>query len=552
MATTFISRNTSKSVSLTKADTTLVLVDKITLASQTDGIGASGTALDRMVIINGKLTAKSVGVVFGAAKAGDLDGSVVVSETGSITTSGTGIRATADGMEIVNRGTIAGRLSGVEVIGANARVTNEDTIASSAGKALTVAGASAMVVNNGSLSAQTDVVSLTGNRSVMTNNGEIGSSAAAGIAATGTGTIITNNGSIGTRGHGIFATGASEIITNNKTIGSGGSAIIAKGRDVIVTNSGTLTAAADGIALYGDHGVITNRRTIEVGGTGMRVSADGATANNLSNLKGYIAMSGEGDDIRGANSGTMTSTKGVAVDFSKAPDSSFSNTGLIVSAASIAFKGGDGQQSLTNRGSIRGDVDLGAGNDYFDGRGGSVDGSIKGGAGHDTYVVDDAKAPFVEAKDAGNDLVIAHVNYTLRDNFESLTLGGTSTFNATGNGLANKIHGNGAVNRIDGKAGNDTIWGHGGDDVLTGGSGTDQFVFAKGDDRDTITDFAASGSTHDVLDLTGLDTITSFTDFMANHARQVGLDVLIDALNGDSILLKNVKLAYLDKGDFLF
>ncbi|WP_175386529.1 hypothetical protein [Rhizobium sp. 9140] len=49
-----------------------------------------------------------------------------------------------------------------------------------------------------------------------------------------------------------------------------------------------------------------------------------------------------------------------------------------------------------------------------------------------------------------------------------------------------------------------------------------------------------------------MKAITSFTDLMKNHARQMGSDVMIDATGGDSILLKGVKLAHFDKGDFFF
>jgi serralysin len=77
-------------------------------------------------------------------------------------------------------------------------------------------------------------------------------------------------------------------------------------------------------------------------------------------------------------------------------------------------------------------------------------------------------------------------------------------------------------------------------------------VFATKDGRDTITDFVANGSKHDILDLTGLGSIIDYKDLVQHHMKQVGHDVYIDGLNGDSILLQNVKLAALDVGDFLF
>ncbi|KQS64068.1 hypothetical protein ASG39_12855 [Rhizobium sp. Leaf371] len=552
MAFRFLTKSTKTSVSFTEADTKLVLVKDVTISVTGSGIVASGLAMSRDVVIDGKVSAGASGVLFGAANAGDLDGSVVVSRTGSIAAGTFGISATAVGMDLVNRGSLAGKQAGINVVGSKANVANESSITSSAGSAVLVKGAAAMVVNNGKMAGQLDALKLSGDRIVMTNNKDISSATAAGIVVDGVGTIVTNNGSISTRGNGVTATGASEIITNNGTVNSGTTAIAAKGKNAIVTNSGILQASGDGIVLSGAKGTVTSTKTIAVGGIAIHVIADDAIVNNRGSLTGAVGISVDGDSARGANSGTISASKGSAVDFTKADQSSFNNSGVLSATSGITFKGGDGQQSVTNSGTLKGDVLLGGGNDYFDGRAGTVTGKVAGGTGNDTYVIDNARTLLVEAKTAGNDLVISHVSYTLADNFEFLTLGGTAAVNGAGNGLANQIHGNSAANRIDGKAGNDMIWGHRGADTLTGGAGSDHFVFSTGDGRDVITDFAASGSTHDILDLTTVKAITDFADLMKNHARQVGSDVMIDATGGDSILLKNVKLGHLDKGDFFF
>jgi Ca2+-binding RTX toxin-like protein len=154
----------------------------------------------------------------------------------------------------------------------------------------------------------------------------------------------------------------------------------------------------------------------------------------------------------------------------------------------------------------------------------------------------------------GRDLVKTTVSFTLGSSFEKLTLNGTGNITATGNLLANLLHGNSGNNSIDGMAGmagKDMIWGRAGTDILTGGTGADQFIFNTGDGKDTVTDFAATGTAHDVLDLTELASVTSYADLARNHMRQVGDDVRIDGLNGDSILLKDVKLSALDVSDFL-
>ncbi|MDG1531503.1 MAG: hypothetical protein P8Q99_09130 [Paracoccaceae bacterium] len=42
------------------------------------------------------------------------------------------------------------------------------------------------------------------------------------------------------------------------------------------------------------------------------------------------------------------------------------------------------------------------------------------------------------------------------------------------------------------------------------------------------------------------------TDLLANHANQVGLDVVIDDGSGDTITLTDVALGDLDVDDFIF
>lgn len=201
----------------------------------------------------------------------------------------------------------------------------------------------------------------------------------------------------------------------------------------------------------------------------------------------------------------------------------------------------------------------GAGNDRLDGGLGAD--QMLGGLGNDIYFVDDAGDVVTEASKGGTDTVYASVSHRLSANVERLELTGRSFIDGTGNDLANRIVGNTGGNVLKGMDGNDVLDGKGGTDVLdggkgndtlTGGGGIDRFVFKTGYGKDTITDFTATGKANDIIDLTGMKTITDFSDLKANHMQQRGADVLIDALNGDTLLLKGVVLSDLDAADFLF
>ena len=128
--------------------------------------------------------------------------------------------------------------------------------------------------------------------------------------------------------------------------------------------------------------------------------------------------------------------------------------------------------------------------------GGGAD-AMAGGAGNDTYYVDNSGDFVLEASNSGTDLVNSSISYVLGSNVENLIFTGTGNFAGTGNALANNIAGGagndtltgGAGNdALDGGAGNDTLIGGAGNDTLTGGTGADLFIFI-GTGTNTIADF---------------------------------------------------------------
>lgn len=128
------------------------------------------------------------------------------------------------------------------------------------------------------------------------------------------------------------------------------------------------------------------------------------------------------------------------------------------------------------------------GNDYLDGgegndtlNGGSGSDKMHGGEGNDTYVVD-ASDQIDEWENEGIDTVQSATSFTLGDNFENLTLTGSSGLSGTGNVLDNVLVGNSGTNTLRGYEGNDTLDGGIGNDKMLGGVGNDTYVVnATGD-----------------------------------------------------------------------
>jgi Ca2+-binding RTX toxin-like protein len=161
---------------------------------------------------------------------------------------------------------------------------------------------------------------------------------------------------------------------------------------------------------------------------------------------------------------------------------------------------------------------------------------MQGGAGDDTYVVDDTDDAVIETSNNGTDTVLTFVTFTLPRDVEVLTLAATAGAIA-GNGsvLANTMNGNDSNNTLNGDAGDDTLFGNGGrdtlfgtdgddrlfggaqdddlrggadDDTLDGGAGNDDMDGGSGDDTYWVD---TSGDT--ITDSSGFDTVRSFTTF---------------------------------------
>lgn len=176
------------------------------------------------------------------------------------------------------------------------------------------------------------------------------------------------------------------------------------------------------------------------------------------------------------------------------------------------------------------------GNDTIDG-GGSID-KLIGGAGDDTYYVENTRDTVSEGTNAGNDTVYSTAgSYTLGANIENLYITGNAV-TAIGNGSNNLLDATGTLmaNTLSGMAGNDTLDGGDYADTLIGGTGADSFVFTSTDGTsDTVTDFSRmQGDKLDISDLLiGFDPATSdITQFVRIDTVGTGSVLFVDADGG--------------------
>ena len=271
--------------------------------------------------------------------------------------------------------------------------------------------------------------------------------------------------------------------------------------DAVVFNSGLLSGVATGVDV-GNNATIQNSGTIEAGGTAI-IANGGAEITNSGGVYGNIGVVVGGGVVDLMNTGTIIGETNAIVITNANGTLLLRNEGTIatLSGSLAAIKGlgngdtlinsgtvdggvdlGDGTNTLTNSGLIAGDVSFGVGNDTFDGRGGIVFGTVQGGFGDDTYIVDDSAIALLENAGEGTDEVRATVNFTLGAEFENLTLLGAENLNGGGNNLANILAGNSGHNDLRGYEENDTIGGFAGDDALYGGEGNDSLAGGYGND----------------------------------------------------------------------
>ncbi len=166
--------------------------------------------------------------------------------------------------------------------------------------------------------------------------------------------------------------------------------------------------------------------------------------------------------------------------------------------------------------------------------------TLRGGAGNDTYLIQNSSAIIIENANEGIDQVIVQSSYILPANVEnaSVEFFTNSNINLTGNDAANELRGNRADNILLGGLGDDLLVGDDGNDTLDGGGGNDRLDGGLGDDIYII------DSTSDLIvsDRGGNDTVIASADFVVPNTSRIMIETLRAAI-GSAITLTGSDIA---------
>ena len=428
MAIHATSANTSTTITANTYGDIWVVDAGVRVTTTGDAIDGTGSNGNKTFLIYGNLIAEDDGIDLGDStnNNGGVN-RVLISSTGSIFAESNAIESSGGFLELTNEGSLFS--IGPTIFaedGANV-ITNTGTITSSGSYGIYAADGNNTISNGGAITSSGSYgIGALGGNNVITNTGTITSSAAYGIYAFNANNTISNGGAITADSVGIYAIGGSSEVTNTGTITSSHSyGIYAGSGNNTVSNGGHVVTASDGIIAPGPGNLIANSGSV-------------VTSSTLATEAAVNIVSLAGASSRLVNNGELASQLN-------------------------AVLGGAGNETIVNRGTMDGNVDLGKGADLFKGWFGAVDGEIHGGIGFDTI-----------GGGAGEDVIFG-------DNGNDVLKGG---------------------------GGHDILTGGTGQDTLRGGLGDDSFNFnsvndsAVGAQRDHIVDFAKG---EDVIDVSTID-----------------------------------------------
>lgn len=323
----------------------------------------------------------------------------------------------------------------------------------------------------------------------------------------------------------LAAADAIYVLAGANVVASEDTAIEGLGSLNVATIAGNVYGDVDGIG-FGDNRTLDASAVVRVlagasvsgADDGVQVLAHDSYVSNLGTIAGRygINMQGDLDGVsRIFNAGVVSAN----IDglYLAGPEAKvITNTGIIEGGRFSLHSLDISVDRLINRGTMIGDIDFGGGNDFYDGRGGSVEGTILGGGGVDTFI----PGAGAEVIDGGTELDVLDFRSTsgirmaldgsvvsagtaagdtylnIEAVFGSLT--GADTI--SGNAAANSLSGYGGADNLSGGAGADTLIGGAGKDKIWGGGGNDQFWFQNLTDcGDTVMDYGNVAGNNDTI-----------------------------------------------------
>lgn len=431
-ATIVISSNSTTAQTLNDGDTLTVNSG----VSLTRGSGVT-------VTLNGSSEITNNGTIQETGTGRTIDTSSTANKTFTVTNNGLISAVSTDAFRVnsdsavtlINSGTIQVTAGGQAIDWAGI-TTKSNTLTNHATGSITTVGEDAVRPGTNGIVNNAGIIS-------ATPTGTTSPSGSDGIQANGTGVMVTNTGTISGR-HGITGGAAGFSITVHNDAGTisavngSGLNIDDLGSSANVTNAfgatikGGVTAAstdADGDGVDVD-GVLTLTNSGDILGLGAKgasnaegIAAGGGSITNTATGRiigsslfadapnGDTATAGNGiliDDSDGGNavaattvinSGLIQGKTGFGIKLiGSFADTITNNAGGTIRGAGAtsgaALQTGDGNDTVTNRGSIIGDnglaIDLGAGNDslVIEGASASITGDVSGGTGSNTATID--------------------------------------------------------------------------------------------------------------------------------------------------------------------
>jgi serralysin len=529
---------------ITNRGTITAVFDAVFTAASTDDLSVNNSGTMR--------GGESAVVLYGTSS--------TVINSGSMSGGINGIFSGTNGNDIVNSGTLEGGNYGILMAGADPGVatqiqnlgvitgadaglrSEEEVILTSSGALLGNRGIhlnngadNSLVSNDGRIDADLYGIDIDpGADNVTVGNQGVIAAASLGILSDAVNTRVTNSGTIetGPVGTAVYLGQAGGALTNSGSL---------TGQDVVtflasgtVVNSGTIHGTRSGLELYTyidptPTMVIQNHGEIIGGSLGAIDSFIENSTDLLIQNTGILSSTGAiAVDVTSANSmtlrnsGTVTTGATIAVDSTGTRVDLVNNTGLI--EGNVIVDAGD--DIMINGGTVLGDVDLGADNDFFRATGdGIVSGQVIGQSGNDTLIGASGNDDFTGF--VGDDLMVGHGG-------DDTMLGGVGSDTLFGGDGDDSLDGGTNDDTLNAGAGNDTMIGDTGNDLLVGRDGDD--VLDGGADNDTID----GGNGDDILEGSAGNDILRGRNGEDDLAGGEGRDFLTGGQGADNFVFRSL------------